>query len=167
MVVKERNKTNVFINLLNYRAKESLFAENFTEFENEPHRLEYFLSVRGISFLDDTKAQSVNAIWYSLENMNTQVSLIIKDIAQVEDLLKIKPLLMLKVKNLIFLTDKSAYFDLLRPIVENVISCKTIDEAVNFAYQNTEKGEAVLFCGGIKIDEERESKEFQNAVRNL
>ncbi len=167
MVVKERVRSNFFINLLNYRAKESLFADRFVGLENEPHRLEYFLSVRGISFLDDTKAQCVNAIWYSLESLNTQVTLIIEDIAQVEDLLQLKSLLMLKVKNLVFLTDKSAYFDLFRPVVENVAYCSTVEEAVNFAYQNTEKGEAVLFCGGVPVDVERESLKFQNAVRDL
>ncbi len=167
MIVKERNRTNLFINLLNYRAKESLFADKFAELESEPHRLEYFLSVRGVSFLDDTKAQSANAIWYSLENVNTQVTLVVKDIAKVEDLLQIKPLLMLKVKNLVFLTDKSAYFDLFRPVVENVTYCKTVDEAVKFAYQNTEKGEAVLFCGGVPVDTENASADFRDAVRNL
>lgn len=167
MIVKERNTRNSFISFLNCRAKESLFAEKFLELDNEPNRLEYFLSVRGISFIDDTKAQSVNTIWYSLESVSMQVTLIVKDIEKVEDLLQIKQLLMLKVRNLIFLTDKTPYFDLLRPIVENIQYIPTIDEAVNFAYRNTEKGEAVLFCGGKQINVESECKRFQNAVRSL
>ncbi len=151
MVVREQNITNSFISLLNCRAKESLYAENFTNLGNEPHRLEYFLSVRGISFIDDTKAQSINAIWYSLESIGTQVTLILQDVENISDLLQIKQLLMLKVKSLIVLTDKSESFELLRPIVENIAYFPTMDEAVNFAYQNTEKGEAVLFCGGKKV----------------
>ncbi len=167
MVVHQQNINNAFISLLNCKAKKSLYADNFTDLHNEPHRLEYFLSVRGISFIDDTKAQNINAVWYSLESMGTQVTLILKDVHSISDLLQIKQLLMLKVKNLILLTDKSESFELLRPIVENVAYFPTMDEAVSFAYRNTEKGEAVLFCGGKKVNVEKVGQEFRNAVRRL
>ncbi len=167
MVLQEQNIHNSFINLLNCRAKESLHAESFTNLHNESHRLEYFISVRGVSFIDDTMAQNINAIWYSLESMGTQVTLILQDVENISDLLQIKKLLMRKVKNLILLTDKSESFELLRPIVENVAYCPTMDEAISFAYQNTEKGEAVLFCGGKKVNVEKVGQEFRNAVRRL
>ncbi len=167
MVVKERNRSNGFINLLNFRAKESLFAEHFAELANEPHRLEYFLSVRGVSFFDDTQAQSLNAVWYSLENIDAQTTLILKDVENVEDLLKIKPLLMLKVKNIVFLSKKNKAMKLLRPLVEQVVCLKSIEEAVNWAYHNTEKGDAVLFSAGVKTNMKAEQVRFKNAVRDL
>lgn len=170
MVVKQKNISNPFISLVNFKMRETasaIYAERFADMYNEPHRLEYLLSVRGVNFIDDAKAQSVNAIWYSLESMGTQVTLIVKDIQGVQDLLKIKQLLMLKVKGIVFLTENYEAMELIRPIVGAVHSAKTMDEAVNWAYENTEKDDVVLFCGGKKINVEKESRVFQEAVRKL
>lgn len=166
MLIREINN-NAFVSLLNFRAKNSLYAERFTDLKNESARLEYFLSVRGISFIDDTKAQSVNAIWYSLESIGTQLTLIVKDIERIEELLAIKHLLMLKVKNIVFLTKKQKYEKLLRPIIGVLHYAQTMQEAVDWAYAHTEKGDAVLFCGGKKVEVAKESNAFQNAVRRL
>lgn len=169
MIVKEKDTNNVFISLLGLKMKQTqeLYMECFADMRNEPHRLDYLLSVRGISFIDDARAQSVNSIWYSLESVNAQLTLIVKDIENVQELLKIKQLLHLKVKGIVFLTNKKRFTKLLRPFVGNVHVAKTMDEAVHWAYDNTEKDEAVLFCGGTKIDVEEESGAFQEAVRKL
>lgn len=169
-MIKEKNINNPFINLVNYKmmaAKEAQYAEQFADMKNEPKRLEYFLSLRGINFIDDTKAQSINAIWYSLESMHCPVTLIAKDIDDLQELLKLKQLLMLKVKGIVFLTPKRKYIKLLRPMVGAIHFSKTMDEAVSWAYKNTESDDAVLFCAGVKVDVDKESRIFQEAVRKL
>lgn len=170
MLVKEKNTNNAFIDLLNFKikeTKEALYKERFGGICNEPHRLKYLLSVRGIGFIDDAKAQSVNAIWYSLESIGAEVTLVVRDIQNMRDFLKIKQLLMLKVKGIVFLTNKNRYVKLLRPFVGNVYFAQTMDEAVRWAYEHTEKDDAVLFCGGVAINVEQESAAFREAVRKL
>lgn len=170
MKLKDKNISNPFISLVNFKMREThgaLYTERFADMDNEPHRLDYFLSVGGIHFIDDTKAQNVNAIWYSLESINTQITLIVKAVENVQDLLKIKQLLMLKVKNIVLLTEKHAYTKLLSPLVENIHYADTMQEAVNWAYENTEKQDTVLFCAGTKLAVEQESSLFQKAVRKL
>lgn len=170
MIVKERNTNNAFIELLNAKMQQTqgaLYTERFTDLQSEAHRLEYFLSVRGIGFIDDAKAQNVNALWYSLESINTQVTLIVKDVLNVRDLLKIKQLLSLKVRGIVFLTNRRRYMKLLQPLVGSMHCAKTMTEAVRWAYEHTEREDAVLFCGGKAIDVEKESRAFKEAVRKL
>ena len=43
------------------------------DFQGVEHRLEKFLKVHGIQFINDSKATNVNSTWYALESMTTPV----------------------------------------------------------------------------------------------
>jgi UDP-N-acetylmuramoylalanine--D-glutamate ligase len=41
------------------------------------HRLQYVATVRGVRYINDSKATNVNSCWYALESMNTPTVLIL------------------------------------------------------------------------------------------
>src|SRR5208282_4574663 len=51
--------------------------ESFLGFEGLEHRLEYVATIRGVEFINDSKATNVNSVWYALENMKKPVILIL------------------------------------------------------------------------------------------
>ncbi|NJK87502.1 MAG: UDP-N-acetylmuramoyl-L-alanine--D-glutamate ligase, partial [Bacteroidales bacterium] len=58
-------------NVLNIR-KETI-RESLMDFKGVEHRLEKFIKVHGIEFINDSKATNVNSTWYALESMTTPV----------------------------------------------------------------------------------------------
>jgi UDP-N-acetylmuramoylalanine--D-glutamate ligase len=56
--------SGMVLDIRNDRIRESL-----TDFQGVEHRLERFLKVHGIEFINDSKATNVNSTWYALESM--------------------------------------------------------------------------------------------------
>ena len=60
------------------------------------HRLEKVARVRGIDFINDSKATNVNSCWYALQSMTTKTVLILggkdkgNDYTEIEDLVREK-----------------------------------------------------------------------------
>ena len=63
-----------------------------SDFKGVPHRLEKVASVRGVQYINDSKATNVNSCWYALQSMRTKVVLILggtdkgNDYSEIEDL---------------------------------------------------------------------------------
>ena len=76
-------------------SKENI-RQSLSDFKGVPHRLEYVASVRGVKFINDSKATNVNACWYALQSMTTKTVLILggtdkgNDYSEIEDLVKEK-----------------------------------------------------------------------------
>ena len=49
--------------------------EAVTDFQSLEHRMEHVATVRGIEFINDSKATNVNSTWYALESMEKPVIL--------------------------------------------------------------------------------------------
>ena len=47
--------------------------ESLSDFKNVEHRLEYVGKVKGINFINDSKATNVNAAWYALESVEDPI----------------------------------------------------------------------------------------------
>lgn len=60
------------------------------------HRLEKVATVRGIQFINDSKATNVNSCWYALQSMTTKTVLILggkdkgNDYTEIEELVRTK-----------------------------------------------------------------------------
>ncbi len=51
--------------------------QSLSDFQGVEHRLEKVAKVRGIQFINDSKATNVNSCWYALQSMKTKVILIL------------------------------------------------------------------------------------------
>ena len=70
--------------------------EAIQSFESLEHRMEYVSTVRGVEFINDSKATNVNSTWYALESMKKPMVLILggidkgNDYSLIADLVKKK-----------------------------------------------------------------------------
>ena len=55
------------------KIRKPIIRESLMDFTGVEHRLERFIKVHGIDFINDSKATNVNSTWYALESMTTPV----------------------------------------------------------------------------------------------
>jgi UDP-N-acetylmuramoylalanine--D-glutamate ligase len=147
--------------------------EALQTFESLEHRMEKVLTVKGIEFINDSKATNVNSTWYALESMNKPVILILGGVDKGNDYTLLSELVKEKVKVIICLgTDNQPILDAFADLVPLILETKSAKEAVETAYQIANKGEAVLLspaCASFDLFENYEDRgnQFKQAVRNL
>ncbi len=144
-----------------------------SDFQGVPHRLEKVASVRGIRFINDSKATNVNSCWYALQSMRSKVVLILGGTDKGNDYTEIEELVKQKVHSLVFLgKDNSklhAFFD---GKVANIADTVSMKEAVEKAYRMAAKGETVLLspcCASFDLFKNYEDRgnQFKKYVREL
>jgi UDP-N-acetylmuramoylalanine--D-glutamate ligase len=142
-------------------------------FEGVEHRLEKVASVRGVAYINDSKATNVNSCWYALESMKTPVVLILGGTDKGNDYSEIENLVKEKVTTLIFLgvdnTKLHAFFD---SKVERIFDARSMQEAVSIAYDQAKKGDTVLLspcCASFDLflNYEDRGSQFKDCVLKL
>jgi len=158
-------------NVLNIR--KDLIRESLMDFQGVEHRLEKFLKVHGIHFINDSKATNVNSTWYALESMNTPVIWIAGGIDKGNNYDVIKDLVEDKVGTLVCLgKDNTKLHKAFGKRVENIIDASNMEEAVSKAYYLASKGDTILLspaCASFDLFENYEDRgwQFKEAVRKL
>ncbi|NDV68704.1 UDP-N-acetylmuramoyl-L-alanine--D-glutamate ligase [Dysgonomonas sp. 25] len=144
-----------------------------SDFQGVEHRLENVAKVRGVQYINDSKATNVNSCWYALQSMTTKVVLILGGIDKGNDYTEIESLVKEKVHALIFLgTDNSklhAFFD---GKVDTIADARSMEEAVNTAYRLANEGDTVLLspcCASFDLFKSYEDRgrQFKEYVRKL
>ncbi len=113
---------------------------SLSDFKGVPHRLEKVATVRGVQYINDSKATNVNSCWYALQSTRTQTVLILGGTDKGNDYSEIEELVRTKVRALVFLgKDNSrlhAFFDGKMDVIRDTHSMK---EAVETAYKLAQK----------------------------
>lgn len=147
--------------------------ESFADFQNIEHRLEKVAIVRGVEFINDSKATNVNSAWYALESVNKPMIWIAGGVDKGNDYSSIVPLVEKKVKTIIALgKDNRKIHEAFGPKVNLIINTIDMEEAVGLAYHLADKGDAVLLspaCASFDLFEnyEERGRIFKNAVKDL
>ncbi|MDR3269105.1 MAG: UDP-N-acetylmuramoyl-L-alanine--D-glutamate ligase [Tannerella sp.] len=146
---------------------------SLADFIGVEHRLEKVSRVRGVDYINDSKATNVNSCWYALQSINTKIVLILGGTDKGNDYSEIEPFVLKKVRALIFLgVDNAklhAFFD---HKVAEIEDARSMEEAVNLAYRIARKGDTVLLspcCASFDLFENYEDRgnQFKTCVRNL
>lgn len=147
--------------------------EALSDFKGVEHRLEKVARVRGVEYINDSKATNVNSCWYALQSMKTKTVLILGGKDKGNDYNEIAQLVKEKCSGLIFLglhNEKlHAFFDSFGlPIVD----VQSMQDAVNAAYQMAQKGETVLLspcCASFDLFKSYEDRgdQFKACVNKL
>ena len=147
--------------------------ESFTSFEGLEHRLEFVATVRGVDFINDSKATNVNSVWFALESMKQPTILILGGLDKGNDYNEIMDLVKEKVKAIICMgINNQPIHDAFDSVLEHVIDAGSAMEAVSAAYALAEKGDAVLLspaCASFDLfrNYEERGRQFKEAVRSL
>lgn len=147
--------------------------EALMDFMGVEHRLEKVARVRGVDYINDSKATNVNSCWYALQSMRTPVVLILGGTDKGNDYSEIENLVCKKARGLIFLGKDNAklhrFFD---GKVARIADARSMKEAVDTAYGMAKKGDTVLLspcCASFDLFENYEDRgrQFKDCVRAL
>jgi len=147
--------------------------EAITKFESLEHRMEFVASVRGVDFINDSKATNVNSTWYALESMRTPTILILGGVDKGNDYTLIEDLVREKVKAIVCLgTDNAKIHEAFKGMVKTIVDTNTAADAVHEAFRLAVKGDAVLLspaCASFDLFKnfEDRGRQFKDAVKAL
>jgi UDP-N-acetylmuramoylalanine--D-glutamate ligase len=147
--------------------------EAITTFESLEHRLEKVATVRGVEFINDSKATNINSTWYALESMEKPTILILGGVDKGNDYNVLLELVQEKVKAIICLgKDNRKIHEAFGKAVKLIVNTSSAPEAVHAAWHFADKGDVVLLspaCASFDLFKNYEDRgiQFKKAVKDL
>jgi UDP-N-acetylmuramoylalanine--D-glutamate ligase len=147
--------------------------EALQTFESLEHRMETVSTVRGVTFINDSKATNINSTWYALESMNNPVILILGGVDKGNDYGLLAELIREKVKAIVCLgTDNRNIHEAFGDIVSLMVNTDNANDAVKAAFHFANKGDVVLLspaCASFDLFKNYEDRgnQFKQAVKDL
>ena len=150
-----------------------VIRESLQQFAGVDHRLQYVATIRGVRYINDSKATNVNSCWYALESMTTPTVLILGGTDKGNDYSEIDELVKEKCHTLVFMgKDNSKLVQHFEPMGITYISTDNLQDAVQAAYHSAHEGDTVLLspcCASFDLFKNYEDRgeQFMQAVRSL
>jgi UDP-N-acetylmuramoylalanine--D-glutamate ligase len=153
--------------------RKECIREALNDFKGVEHRLEKVARVKGVDYINDSKATNVNSCWYALQSMKTKTVLILGGKDKGNDYNEIVDLVKEKCSGLIFLgLHNEKLHDFFGNFGLPIVDAQSMPDAVNAAYNMAKKGETVLLspcCASFDLFKSYEDRgdQFKECVRNL
>ena len=153
--------------------RKECIREALNDFKGVEHRLEKVARVKGVDYINDSKATNVNSCWYALQSMKTKTILILGGKDKGNDYNEIADLVKEKCSGLIFLgLHNEKLHDFFGNFGLPIVDVQSMPDAVNAAYNMAKKGETVLLspcCASFDLFKSYEDRgdQFKECVRNL
>jgi UDP-N-acetylmuramoylalanine--D-glutamate ligase len=147
--------------------------EAVTTFQSLEHRMEFVANIRGVEFINDSKATNVNSTWYALESMTKPTVLILGGVDKGNDYSLLEEGVMEKVKAIVCLgVDNTKIHEALGDKVPVMLDAGSAQEAVSTAFSLAAKGDVVLLspaCASFDLfrNYEDRGQQFKEAVKSL
>jgi UDP-N-acetylmuramoylalanine--D-glutamate ligase len=151
----------------------SVIRDSLMGFKGIEHRLEKVRKIRGIEFINDSKATNVNSAWYALESMKTKTIWIVGGTDKGNDYSSLYKLVKEKVKAIVCLgVDNRKIINSFGDMVTVVAETRSAKEAVEKSFEIGEWGDTVLLspaCASFDLFENYEDRgrQFKKAVNEL
>jgi len=142
-------------------------------FESLAHRMEPVTTVRGVQFINDSKATNVNSTWYALESMRQPTILILGGVDKGNDYSILEELVREKVKAIVCMgTDNSKIHEAFKEYVPRIVDAGNAIDAVKSAFMLASPGDVVLLspaCASFDLFKNYEDRgdQFKQAVKEL
>lgn len=153
--------------------KKEHVRESLQTFQSLEHRMEPVSTIKGVEFINDSKATNVNSTWFALESMNKPTILILGGVDKGNDYSILMDLVKEKVKAIVCMgTDNRKIHEAFGSVVSLMVNTASADEAVQAAFHFATKGDVVLLspaCASFDLfkNYEDRGKQFKQAVKNL
>lgn len=147
--------------------------EAVKDFKSLEHRMEFVATVRGVEFINDSKATNVNSTWFALESMNKPTVLILGGTDKGNDYSLLEDLVQQKVKAIVCMgLDNSKIIEAFKDKVPVIVETDSAKKAVNTAFRLSVKGDVVLLspaCASFDLFKNYEDRgtQFKEAVKEL
>jgi UDP-N-acetylmuramoylalanine--D-glutamate ligase len=142
-------------------------------FKSLEHRMSTVATIRGVEFINDSKATNVNSTWYALESMTRPVILILGGVDKGNDYSFIKELVKEKVKAIVCMgIDNTKIHEAFGNDVQLIVNTQSAKDAVQSAFHFADKGDVVLLspaCASFDLFKNYEDRgmQFIEAVKDL
>jgi len=163
--------------------KKDIIRESLMTFQGVEHRLQYVATVRGVRWINDSKATNVNSCWYALESMTTPTVLILGGKDKGNDYSEIDELVKEKCHTLVFMglhneKLREHFGEINKQLIANgqqpiaIIDTDNLHDAIQGAYHAAREGDTVLLspcCASFDLFKSYEDRgeQFMAAVRAL
>jgi UDP-N-acetylmuramoylalanine--D-glutamate ligase len=147
--------------------------EAVSNFHSLEHRMEFVATVKGVDFINDSKATNVNSTWYALESMQKPTILILGGVDKGNDYALVADLIKEKVKAIVCMgTDNAKLIEFFKGKVDQIIEVDSAKKAVNASFKLAEKGDVVLLspaCASFDLFKNYEDRgqQFKESVKAL
>jgi UDP-N-acetylmuramoylalanine--D-glutamate ligase len=153
--------------------RKEMIREAVGDFHGLEHRSEFVATVRGVDFINDSKATNVNSTWYALENIERPVILILGGMDKGNDYSILNDLVKQKVKAIVCLgKDSSKIVNHFKFMVPAIRETSDVESCVKLCFRMSTKGDVVLLspaCASFDLfkNYEERGRLFKAAVREL
>lgn len=153
---------------------DAVIKEALSLFKGVEHRLEYVDTIKGVRYINDSKATNIDSCWYALQSMTTPTILILGGTDKGNDYNAILDLVKQKVHTLVFMGVDNA--KLVKFFSENsnipFVDTHSLKDAVEACYNAAKEGDTVLLspcCASFDLFKNYENRGelFKEAVRAL
>jgi UDP-N-acetylmuramoylalanine--D-glutamate ligase len=147
--------------------------EAVKNFHSLEHRMEFVAMIRGVEFINDSKATNVNSTWYALESMNKPTVLILGGTDKGNEYGLLAELVKDKVKAIVCMgVDNKKIIEAFKDIAPLIVETDSAKKAVNTAFKLSTKGDVVLLspaCASFDLFKNYEDRgiQFKEAVKEL
>jgi len=153
--------------------RKNKIREAVQTFQNLEHRMESVATVRGVEFVNDSKATNVNSTWYALESMTKPTVLILGGVDKGNDYGLLQELVTDKVKAIVCMgLDNKKIHEGFKNMADKIVDTASAEEAVKAAFNLATVGDVVLLspaCASFDLFKNYEDRgtQFKLAVKNL
>jgi UDP-N-acetylmuramoylalanine--D-glutamate ligase len=153
--------------------KKEIIRESLQTFQSLEHRMEPVAKIKGVQFINDSKATNVNSTWFALESINEPTILILGGVDKGNDYSLLNELIKEKVKAIVCMgIDNRKIHEAFGAFVSLIVNASTAEEAVKAAFHFSDKGDVVLLspaCASFDLFKNYEDRgnQFKSAVKNL
>lgn len=154
------------------KVRNQTIRESLEDFKGAPHRLEFVAKLKGVTYINDSKATNINATFYALDSIKNRIVWIVGGVDKGNDYLELMPLVREKVKAIICLgLDNSKIVQTFNNVVELIVETAGAEEAVKVAKKVAENGDTVLLspaCASFDLFENYQDRgnKFKEAIKN-
>ncbi len=115
-------------------------------FKGVEHRLEFVRNVKGVDFINDSKATTVDSAVWALKNIKKPLIMIAGGRDKNIDFTKIRDLVKDKIKEIVLIGEAREKLAKAFSSIVKIKDANSLREAVNSAFRDAEKGDCVLLC---------------------
>ena len=153
--------------------KNEVIRESLKQFKGVDHRLQYVATVRGVRFINDSKATNVNSCWYALESMTTPTVLILGGKDKGNDYNDITDLVKEKCRAVVYMgVDNAKLHEAFDNLGLPVADTHSMKDCVEACRKFAKPGDVVLLspcCASFDLFKNMEDRgeQFKELARNL
>lgn len=153
--------------------RKETIRESLSNFEQVEHRLEKVATIKGVEYVNDSKATNVNSTWYALESFGEPIVWIAGGVDKGNDYDVLKELVKERVKAIVCLgTDNRRIHEAFGDLVPVLVNTTSMEECVRMAHHLAVKGDVVLLspaCASFDLFDNYEDRgrQFKKYVKAL